>query len=142
MTLRQCSPFPLTPRSQAGHKLQDSPASWEAQEGWDQDADSGPHQNRPQTSSCPPCSALSELTDITVPASLLPEPFPECQQQFPGRPGDSSLSQPRGNPMPWCQRRVSPGAWGMGLRLCRAGLPEGVGGLPPPSPPAPSLFHT
>lgn len=62
-------------------------------------------------------------------ASPLPGPFPECQQQFPGRPGDSSLSRPKGNPMPWCQQRVSLGVWGMGLRLCRAKLPEGVEGL-------------
>ena len=62
-------------------------------------------------------------------ASPLPGPFPECQQQFPGRPGDSSLSRPKGNPMPWCQQRVSLGVWGMGLRLCRAKLPEGVEGF-------------
>lgn len=135
-------PLCLTPQSHAGHKFQDSLA-------WGSPGDAGPRWRvrappcwarialRP-TAVCP-APACSELTGLMAPASPLPRPFPECQQQFPGRPGDSSLSQPRGNPMPWCQQRVSLGVWGMGLRLCRAGPPEGVGGLPPPRLPCP--FH-
>lgn len=136
-------PLCLTPQSQTGHKFQDSLA-------WGSPGDAGPRWRvrappcwarialRP-TAVCP-APACSELTGLTIPASPLPRPFPECQQQFPGRPGDSSLSQPRGNPMPWCQQRVSLGVWGMGLRLCRAGPPDGVGGLPPPTAPL-SLPH-
>lgn len=91
-----------------------------------------------QNQSCLPCSspssACSELTDFTIPGLPTPGPFPECQQQFPGRPGDSSLRPAQGNPMPWCQQRVSLGVWGMGLRLCRSelsGWEEAVITLPP-----------
>ena len=98
----------------------------------------------PSAHSCPPApahlvpaqSSLTAQTRFPTPRALS-----QCQQQFPGRPGDSSLSQPRGNPMPWRQQRVPPGVWGMGLRLCRAELPEGQN-CPPHPPTAPCPFHT
>lgn len=147
MTLDSAAlPLHFHPRSQAGCKLQGSPASWgEPKRSRTRREMRGPalcgyDPSEPQR--CPPCSRpvwcllrTHRLHDQGPPLpGPIPRPFPECQQQFPGRPGDSSLSQPRGNPMPWCQQRVSPGVWGMGLRLCRAELPEGVGEPPAPAP--------
>lgn len=158
--LGQGHPFSLShPCSYAGHKLQGSPALWRSPGG------AGVGQRLPAE----PCVAGSPLSPLAVSpllqprlvpaqnsptwrclASPLPGRLPECQQQFPGRPGDSSLSQPRGNPMPWCQQRVSLSVWGMGLRLCRAEPLRGWEGghhpcpqwLPIPSTPSAGCAHS
>lgn len=115
-----------TPRGQASHKLPGSLAFCSGPEG----AGVGWRLRTRAVSPAPaPYSACSELTDFTIPSLPTPRALPRVSAAISWQTGDSSLSRPRGNPMPWCQQRVSLGVWGMGLRLCRAQLPEGVEGL-------------
>lgn len=132
VTLRHCCPFSSPHPTKPGWPQ--APDSLGEPEGQDQFRDSGLR---------PPCVTRCPLSPMAAPppgpglrtqglrilASPLPT-LPQCQQQFPGRPGDSSRSQPRETQCCGVSA-VSLGVWGMGLRLYRAGLPLGRGAAPP-----------